>query len=971
MNKYLISILVAVSLLIISAKQPNFSTVKNLAQQKWVDSVYTHMTLSEKIGQLFSVGAYSDKGLAHDNRIKQLVMRYKIGGVTFLGGHPTHQATLTNQLQRLSEIPLLISMDAEEVYGTKLDSTLRYPYPMMLGAVQNDTIIQQIGTQIGEHYKQLGVHVSFMPLSTIYTDTDNRHVGNRSFGANMSNVQRKAYALLQGVQHTGTIVALKNFPTVGKVSMETTDKFPVSDLTAIEWDSIQLPSLKQLLATQAIQAVQTTHVQIPDIQTEDGLSASLSHAIVTRKLQQELGFQGLIFSDRLDIESSNQTAQIGDTELAAFLAGNDVLLLPTHVPVVIEKFEQAIADGRITEARLEQSVKKILGVKYLVNSQKTKTTVKDPRASQSRAIKAQLAHREAIKQAITAIKVNEEHLPIKNLELQKIAYVAMGDADGSVFEQTLRHYASVTFIQEKDLDQLIAKLAPYTTVIIGFHQSEASPTADYKFTDREIVWLQEIARTNNVILDVFAHPASLQKVKSFTNIDTILVSYENSPAAQEISAQIIFGALPAKGKLPIHIKEDFVAGTGISTQTLPRLGYDLPETVGINSIKLQKIDSLAQLVVSEEMAPGVQLLVARRGKIIYTKNFGYHTYDKKHKVTDNDIYDVASMTKILATLPIVMKLEESKKISLTSELAQLSEKFKNTNKDTLNIKEILSHYARLKPWIPFYINTLDSVTKKPAKEWYSKKKSKKYAIQVADRLYMNVAYKDSIMQRIIDSDLLEKHQYRYSDLPFYILKDYIESTYNLDLNTLTQQYFYQSIGAHSTTYNPLEKFSKKMIVPSEKDDYYRNQTLQGYVHDMGAAMQGGIGGHAGLFSNANDVAKMMQMYLQGGRYGDKQYLLAETIEKFNNCYFCEQDNRRGVGFDKPQLGDAGPTCGCLSMNSFGHSGFTGTYTWADPDEEIVYVFLSNRTFPTMTNRKLIKTNIRTQIQQLIYEAIED
>jgi CubicO group peptidase (beta-lactamase class C family) len=582
-----------------------------------------------------------------------------------------------------------------------------------------------------------------------------------------------------------------------------------------------------------------------------------------------------------------------------------------------------------------------------------------------------ILHRNALKQAITAVKVTDSLLPLKNLEKERIAYVPMGDADGNVFLNTLRKYTSVRMFKEKDLASLVKKLKPYTTVIVGFHKSNVNPWKSYKFTDKEIVWLQEIARTNTVILDVFTSPYSLLQVQSFTNIDNILVSYQNSAEAQEISAQIIFGALKAEGKLPVSIQEEFPVETGVETTILPRLGYELPETVGVNSQKLQRIDSLARLVVSQKMAPGVQLLVARKGKVIYNKNFGYHTYTKKRRVRDQHIYDLASMTKILATLPLVMKLEERNTLTLKSELAELMPKFKGTNKDTLSVIEVLSHYGRLKPWIPFYINTLDSVTKKPLPKWYSDSLTTEYPIKVAKDMYMNKEYKDSIMQRIIDSDLLERHRYKYSDLPYYIFKDYLEDEYKSNLNKLTQRYFYKSLGAHYTTYNPLEKFGSWMIVPSEEDDYFRNQKLQGYVHDMGAAMQGGIGGHAGLFSNANDVAKMMQMYLQGGTYGDKTYFDPKTIAKFNTCYFCDQDNRRGVGFDKPQLGDVGPTCGCVSMTSFGHSGFTGTYTWADPDEEIVYVFLSNRTYPTMSNRKLIKTDIRTKIQKLIYEAIEE
>ncbi|WP_298519826.1 glycoside hydrolase family 3 N-terminal domain-containing protein [uncultured Kordia sp.] len=971
MNKYSTILLIIVFIFITGAQQsPSINTKQFKAQEKWVDSVYTNMTQKERFGQLLTIPVYSNKSLADDNRVKLLMMKHKIGGVLFMGGNPTHQVELTNQFQKLSKVPLLISMDAEWDFGKKLDSAHTNPYNLLLGAVEDDKLIEQIGKRVGAHSKRLGVHVVFAPVPVVQTENNRTIIGNRSYGENITQVNNKVAAFTKGIQSQGVIACAKYFPSVSNSLENLQDQLPELILSLEELDSIQLPSFKTLIKNK-IGAIQTGHIQVPSVTSVASSPASLSYNVVTKKLKNDLGFKGLTFSEPLNDKLLRKGKEVGEVELAAFIAGNDVLLLPEDVPAVLTKFEKAMQLGMIKEARVSRAVKNILRTKYKLGLATFEPLQETAVVDAVHNIKDDLLHHKAVKQGITAVKVDNAILPIRDLTQQKIAYIKMGDADERVFVNTLRKYAAVDVIKEENLATLIEKLLGYSTVIVGLHTSDASPTEAYNFTDKEIVWLQQLARTNKVILNVFASPHSLSKIKSFTNIENIIVSYQNSTISQEVSAQIIFGAQKAQGKLPVSIGEEFPLGTGFETKTLGRLGYDLPETVGVNSKKLQRIDSLAALVVSEKMAPGVQLLIARKGKIIYNKNFGYHTYQKKKKVTDHDLYDVASMTKILATLPLIMQLEENKQLSLSSRLGSLLPKFKGTNKEKLKVVEILSHYARLKPWIPFYVNTLDTVTKKPDEKWYSDKKSKAYSIKVAKDLYMKPVYKDSMMQRIIDSDLLKRKRYRYSDLPFYILKDYVEATYKANLNTLTQQYFYKSLGAHRTTYNPLEKFSKTVIVPSEKDDYYRNQILQGYVHDMGAAMQGGIGGHAGLFSTANDVAKMMQMYMQGGSYGGVQYLNAATIDKFNNCYYCHKDNRRGVGFDKPQLGDAGPTCGCVSMKSFGHSGFTGTYTWADPEEEIVYVFLSNRTYPTMTNRKLIKTDIRTKIQKLIYEAIEE
>ncbi len=547
----------------------------------------------------------------------------------------------------------------------------------------------------------------------------------------------------------------------------------------------------------------------------------------------------------------------------------------------------------------------------------------------------------------------------------------MGDDSGKAFFDELKKYTKVHEVKADKLDELLTQLQPYNIVIIGFHRSNASPWKNYEFSDQELVWLYEIARNHTVILDVFVKPYVLSDFHTIENIESMVVSYQNSEIAQQKSAQLIFGALPSKGSLPVSVGEFFKVGDGIINNSIKRLSYTIPERVGMSSKKLKKIDSVAQHAINNKMTPGIQLLIARKGKVIYNKNFGKHTYEGKELVTSNDIYDVASLTKILGTLPILMELEEQGIVSLNTKLSELLPQYKNSNKKDITIKQMMSHYAKLTPWIPFYKATLDSITKKPSEKYYRSEPIGKFNIQVANNLYLRSDYQDTIQKLIKDSKLLTKQQYKYSDLPYFILKKFIESHYDKPLDELAQDHFFQSLGANLTMYNPYHKISNKNIVPTEIDDYFRYQEIQGYVHDMGAAMQNGVGGHAGIFSNANDVAKIMQMYLQKGFYGGKRYLKPETIDKFNTCYFCNKDVRRGIGFDKPQLGKDGPTCGCVSMTSFGHSGFTGTYAWADPEKEIVYVFLANRTYPNSEQNLLLKEGIRTEIQRLIYEAIED
>jgi CubicO group peptidase (beta-lactamase class C family) len=451
------------------------------------------------------------------------------------------------------------------------------------------------------------------------------------------------------------------------------------------------------------------------------------------------------------------------------------------------------------------------------------------------------------------------------LETKKIAYVALGDDTGSVFLDELKKYTRIHQIAADTLDVLINKLQNYNTVIVGLHKSNATPWKDYKFTDKEMVWLYEMARTNTVILDVFARPYALMDFKTIENIKGIVVSYQNSDVAQQKSAQLLFGAIEAKGNLPVSAGEFFKVGDGINYNSILSLSYGVPERVGMSSKKLLKLDSIAQLAIKGKMTPGIQLLVARKGKVIYNKTFGKHTYEGDEPVKPNDLYDVASLTKILATLPLLMELEEKGNVSLDTKLSTILPEYLNSNKKNVTIKQMLSHYARLKPWVPFYTATLDD-SKKPDPKYYRRKSSPMYSIEVADEVYLRHDYPDTIQKIIMDSDLLTRLQYRYSDLPYYILKKYIEGYYEKPLDELVQDRFYHSLGTNFTTYNPSNVFSDTQIIPTEIDDYYRYQTVQGYVHDMGAAMQGGVGGHAGIFSNANDIAKIMQMYFQKGYY---------------------------------------------------------------------------------------------------------
>ncbi len=971
MKKLLVTSLFTLSFLCVYAQQINPLIAENdfPNQKKWVDSIYGKMSLQEKIGQLFMVDVYSSDPKSKTDKVKELISNYYIGGVIFSKGGPKRQAKLNNEFQELSDVPLLIAMDAEWGLAMRLDSTYAYPWNMTMGAVTDNKLIERVGKRIGQHSKRLGVHINFAPVVDINTNPKNPIIGNRSFGEDKENVSLKSLAFMKGMQSAGILANAKHFPGHGDTDTDSHKTLPTISFTKERIDSIELYPYKMLIS-QGLSSVMVAHLNVPSLEKKFNLPSSISKTIVSDILKGQLGFNGLIFTDALNMKGVTDFVTTGEIDLAAFLAGNDVLLISENIPKAHQVLISAYREGVISEERLAHSVKKILYAKYIVGLNNYEPVNTNYLIEDLNSVIDDALYEQVMEQALTVLKNDKAILPIKNLQKKKIAYINFGDDSGRPFLNQLRKYADIDWVKANSLESYLRKLKKYNYVIVGFHKSNANPWKDYKFTDKELVWLYEIARTSTVILDVFARPYALLDLTASGNFEGIVLSYQNSKVSQELSAQLIFGAREANGKLPVSLGDDFPLNTHLRTKSLRRLQYGTPESVGVNSYKLKKIDSLARIGIWGGMMPGTQILVARKGKVIYNKNFGYHTQDRKNRVRSNDIYDVASLTKILATLPMVMSLVDRNVISMDTKLSEMLPEYKNSNKANTTLKDMLSHYARFKAWIPFYKKTIDSVTKRPSDNYYATIASDKFSIKVANDLYMRKDYRDSIFEAIRKSGLRKKLSYKYSDLPYYILKKYLEEFYGTPLDKLTQRDLYEKLGANYTTYKPLGKFSKDDIAPTEIDDYFRMQKVHGYVHDQGAAMLGGVSGHAGLFSNANDIAKIMQLYLWKGFYGGERFFKPETLDLFNTCYYCEDGVRRGVGFDKPQLGDSGPTCGCLSMTSFGHSGFTGTFTWADPEEEIVYVFLSNRTYPNADNRKLIGSNLRSRIQEAIYDAID-
>jgi len=935
------------------------------AQMKWVDSTYTSLSLEEKIGQLFMVMAFSEKGEEHFDEIADNIEKDKIGGVVFSLGGPLGQTNWLNQFQEKAKTPLLIGMDAEWGVSMRLDSVQAFPWNMTLGAIQDNDITERIGFRIGEQAKRLGVHINFAPALDINTNPSNPIIGNRSFGEDKNNVAEKGIVFMKGMHRAGVLSSAKHFPGHGDTETDSHLGLPSINFSKNRIDKIELYPFKKVIQ-EGVSSVMVAHLDVKAL--DPGIPSSLSHKIVNELLQDSLQFKGLVITDALNMKGASNINPKYGIDVAAFLAGNDILLIPNNVKTAIKQMKRALNDQIFSEERLAHSVKKILKAKYFVGLNKLRSTSTTNLIADLNTEKDDYLIQKAMESSITVVQNKNNILPLKING--SYGYIKLGDDDGKYFQSYLSPKIKLNKVDASlSINQILEKLNPYQKVIISFHRSNKTPWKASSFSKKEKRLIEALSKNHELILNIFVKPYALNKLVNLEEIDGIVVSYQNSIIGQKASAKVFLGEHKATGRLPVSINPNFPKGSGITLKGSTKLRDGSPLEVGLDPKGFERIDQLAKIAMDSLMTPGMQILVARYGKIVFNKSYGFHTYEKKIPVTNTDIYDLASLTKILTTLPILIQEVDQNKLTLDTTLGSLKDEWKNSNKAGIRIKDMLSHYARLIPWIPFYKETLKKGSSKLNKKYYRKRKSNRYPIPVADNFYGKKKVLEDISNQIISSELRDTLEYKYSDLPYFFLKDILEERYNQPLSNLAQNNFYKPMGLERTTFNPKINKPDLKVIPSEIDTYFRNQELKGEVHDMGAAMLGGIGGHAGLFSNATEVAALMQMFLQKGLYGEDQFFSSSTFDQFNQCLYCEEGNRRGIGFDKPQIEGRGSTCGCVPKTSFGHSGFTGTYAWADPENELIYVFLSNRTYPSMENNLLLKHDIRTRIQRYIYDSI--
>ncbi len=939
----------------------------------WADSVLATMQIEQKVGQLMIVAGFPD---ANDSVRKALTHQVKdlhVGGVIWFKGSPASLIKAQNNIAELARIPLLTSMDAEWGVAMRMDSVSPLPRQMILGATADLLYAKQYGEELGAQCRALGIGMNYSPVVDVNNNPNNPVIGVRSFGQDAELVGKLGNEVFLGHHNQHVLACAKHFPGHGDTDTDSHHALPViwkgkEDLEQMEW----VPFRR--LIKEGVPSIMIAHVDMPMITKQEGLPASFSPVVIKQILRKEMGFDGLVITDALMMKGA-QIDTPGRLEVMALKAGNDVLLYPEDPEVAFHFILDAVKQGEITEARIDSSCRRILMAKYYTGLHRTRKIDKQMAMEQLYRWQAELLNRNIVRDAITLLANENDLLPLRRLDTVRFGVVTVGAKDAQWVDLIQRyapvesHISTDRKLEDDEILRVEQQLRKANLIMINVHGYMRQTNDNYGVPYQTVKLINRLSRNKKVILNVLGSPYAMSRIFGIRYASVLINIPEDGAYQRDLIVQGIFGATGFKGVLPVDASARYKMGDGIVISGGIRMEYTLPEDLGIERGWLAKADEIAVEGIREGAYPGCQVLCAKDGKVFYARSFGSFTYKGDRAVKNSDLYDLASVTKIAATTAAVMKLTDEGKMSVDSLLAAyIPDITQGTPFHSVNIRHMMAHQAGLHPWIPFYTQTLKD--NKPDPDVYANALTPQHSNRVAEGMFIDREYRKVILNRIVNSKLSSYRSYKYSDMGFYLLQEIIERKTGKPLNLYVHDAFYNPMGLHSLTYKPRERFPLSTIVPTEFDTIFRKQQLQGDVHDQGAAMLGGVAGHAGLFGNMYHLGAMMQMFCNYGTYGGDRYLQEASVKEFTAAQFASNRNRRGIGFDRPVPGRGpGPTCKSASDASFGHTGFTGITAWADPQTGIVYVFLSNRVYPVAENPKILTLGTRTRIQQVFYDAV--
>jgi beta-glucosidase-like glycosyl hydrolase/CubicO group peptidase (beta-lactamase class C family) len=967
----------------------NLSKSADFKEQQWVDSVFNALSEDERLGQLFMLRAHADKDTAYERQVEDQIRKFKPGGLCFFNptfaGTVEKHAELCNRYQAAdNKVPLMIGMDFENGVGMRYKgNAISFPRAMMLGAIPDNRLMYEMGREVARQCRRMGVHVNFAPVADINNNPRNPVIGERSYGEDRHNVAAKAFQYMAGMQDGGLMASVKHFPGHGDTDMDSHFDLPTIPFNRARLDSLELYPFN-MLAKNGAGSVMVGHLQVNALDNRPNRPTTLSRPVVTDLIRKEMGYEGLIFTDAMEMEGVKKFYPDGKADVEALLAGNDIILLPVDVEIALKAVKEALANGVLKQEQLWESVKRILRAKYRLGiTTPQRVDLNNLRRDLNTPEAIALKHR-MVGSALTLVNDEKNLIGFPNLEHQKLATLIIGDTTRTIFQTYCGYYAPIKHfnVPKEVVDSLHSRildsLKQFDVVLVGMAGYRTTPKPPksvpnpapgdtlYGLTQSGLDFLNKLNKQQTIALTVFGNPYSYRWMDE---PPLLLQAFTEDPMAQQLAAQSLFGAHDVNGFLPVTSTDWACFGQGIKKVFLQkRMGYAPPEAVGMSTDSLALMEGIVAEMINTGAAPGCQILVARNNKVVWQKAYGHFTYELNEPVTNESIYDLASVTKVAASTISVMRLVDNGQLRLDNRMSGYVHELSATNKKDLTVREIMAHHAGLQPWIPFYQQTL-TADKLPSPNLYSTSAKPGFTIPVAKDLYMENTWADSVWQQIFRSSLTGNKQYKYSDLGLYLTARAIQHLTGKGVDQYAALEYYRPLGLSTTTFNPWKKGLTLRCVPTEEDAYFRKQRIQGYVHDMGAAMLGGVSGHAGLFSNANDLAKIFQMLLNGGNYGGRHYLNPETVKQFTTRF--PGSSRRGIGFDMKET-DPKQTANMSALagpNTFGHLGFTGICAWADPDKNLIFIFLSNRTYPTMENNKLMNGDFRPRLQGVAYRAI--
>lgn len=921
---------------------------RGTSSDRWAERTIRGMSLKEKIGQMVMVefnGIFAHEKSEYFLNLKRYVEEDRVGGLIIFRSEAYEAATLINRLQKLAKVPLFIAADFERGAASLFPHAVSFPTNMAIGATGSEEFAYLQGKIAGEEARALGIHWIYAPVADVNNNPDNPIINIRSFGEDPQKVARLAAAFVRGAQEAGVIATAKHFPGHGDTSQDSHSELAVINADKSRMYSVELVPFKAAIEA-GVDAIMTAHVALPRFASEPNLPATLSRDILTDLLRGELGFKGLIVTDAMVMGGITNAYWTGEAAVAAVKAGADMVLMPPDGRVAIDALLRAVERGEIGEERINESVRRILAAKAKLGLHRKKFVDIDALAKLLGSPENQSKADAMADRSITAVLNKDGVLPVDARRVRRLSSVVVLDEPdstlGSVLERELARRAEDLTRERIDsrsspeeIEAALEKAARADLIICStfvqvkaWKGTVALPEKQARFVERLL------ALGKPAIVIAFGNP---YVIRQFPQVRNYLCAYGYADVAQRSAARALFGEIDVSGKLPISLGPEYPAGSGLD---IPRLDMRLadaePEAVGISSERLEPLYALIERGVQERAFPGAVLLVGRRGKIAVRRAFGAFDYSESAQpMTTDAIFDLASLTKVVGTTTAAMILFERRRLDLEMPVYRYIPEFgREGGKEKVKVKHLLTHSSGL----PAY-----------------------------ERLFLELKGKESFIKRICQMPLEYEPGSRavYSDFGMILLGEIIERVTARKLDEFYRAEIFQPLGMMETMYRPPRSLLKR--IPPTEDDPWRKRVVRGEVHDENTYAMGGVSAHAGLFSTADDLAKFCQMMLSGGIYDHRRILRRATIEKFTRRQDWVPSSSRAMGWDTPTPGGAGGSL--LSPSAYGHTGFTGTSIWIDPERELFVIFLTNRVHPTRENDKI--REYRAKVHDAVVNALID